>query len=332
MITPIESVLHKINNPGKVRPLNILTSATHEGYQTLLGYLPHKFYMLQGPGFKTWDYVTKPVPDNHYIINQPFPEFFPKDVEFDLILSQDRFGGLQRFLEIGKRLNIPVLHIDHALVPTNWNVETCKQIKSIRANKHLFVAQTSKDNWEGKLEDQVIYYGLDNQLFNGWTGGKLHGISVVNHFPQRDVFCGWNIWKQVSQTISMKLVGENPGLSESAKSTEHLVSMLAESRFFLNTSQHSTFPMTVAEALMVGVPVISTSKRELPLFIEHGINGFLADSPEDMIKYANLLLQDYDLAKKISAAARERALDQFSQAKFLKAWDTAIRECYEGGR
>ena len=85
MITPIESILHKINNPSNERRLNILTTATHEGYQSLLNYLPHNFYMLQGPGFKTWDYYTKPVPSNHYIINAPFPDFFPSDVEFDLV-------------------------------------------------------------------------------------------------------------------------------------------------------------------------------------------------------------------------------------------------------
>lgn len=332
MITPIETILHQINNPATNRPLNILTTATHESYQNLLGYLPHKFYMLQGEGFKTWDYHTKPIPKNHYLLHGKFPNFFPRDIEFDLVLSQDKFGGFQRLSELAKRLNIPHLHIDHALPIISWNSEALKRHQDMRANKHLFVAEEGKRAWGGHPEDKVIYYGFDTNIFKGWHGSGKHGLSVVNHFASRDIFCGWTIWQDVAKEIPMQLVGENPGISESAKSTEHLAEMYANARFYLNTSQHSTFPMTVAEAMITGCPVISTAKKEIPNIIQHEVTGFLADTPKEMIAYAKLLLNDIELAKRIGENGQRAAIAKFSLERFLNEWNEAIVSCYEENR
>jgi glycosyltransferase involved in cell wall biosynthesis len=331
MYTPIETILHKINQSGRNRRLNILSFPTHEGYQTMLGALPHNFYLLQGPDIKTWDFHTKPLPANHYLLHKPFPPI-SVGIEIDILFSQDRFGSLQRMIDIHNQLKIPILSLDHALPHISWNKKQMEDMKNLRVHKHVYVANKGKEMWGGKSEDKVIYYGLDSSIWNNWNGQEKNGISIVNQFATRDVFCGWNLWQEVAKQVSIKLVGENPGLSTSAQSTEHLISMMQNARFFLNTSQYSTFPMTVAEAMAIGCPVISTSKFEVPLVIEHGKNGFLADSPEEIIKYCKLLLEDFDLAQKIGNAGRETAVQKFAVSNFIEQWNNVLWEVVEENR
>ncbi len=326
MLSPIVTKINKVNNTSKKR-LNILCQPTHEGLQSLLGYLPHNFYMIAGDGVKKWDFHTRPLPPNHYLLTAP--NYIPPDLDIDILFSQDRFGCLQRFLDLSNKTGVPVVHIDHALPHPQWSKRQIEESKGMRAHSHVYVAQKSKETWGGRPEDPVIYYGLDDKKFDGWTGSKMEGISVVNLFAQRDVFCGWNLWQGVAKQVPIKLVGENPGLSESAKSVEHLIQMLGEARFFYNSSQYSTFPLTVAEAMMVGTPVISTAKQELPNIIEHGVNGFLADTEQEAVKYAHLLLSDLELAKRISKAGRQTAMEKFGMDTFLSKWNDVFYKAYE---
>ena len=130
----------------------------------------------------------------------------------------------------------------------------------------------------------------------------------------------------------MKLIGENPGLSKSASSTEELIKDICASRFYLNTATWSTLPMSLVEAMMIGCPVISTSYLEAGLLIKHGENGFIADSPEDMIKYANLLINDYELAKSIGQKGREFAIETFKLDKFIQQWSDVLYNTWNNNR
>jgi glycosyltransferase involved in cell wall biosynthesis len=44
---------------------------------------------------------------------------------------------------------------------------------------------------------------------------------------------------------------------------------------FLLTSLHEQMPMTILEAMAVGVPVVATCVGEVPHIIDDGINGFV---------------------------------------------------------
>lgn len=324
MISPITSILSRISPKEK---LNILTIHSHESFSTSLQDVPHNFYGLSGQGIKEWNYSLKPLPKNHFIIKKQFSPI-PPGIDFDLCLSQDRFYSFQILAPIAQQLNIPHINILHHLPNLGVAPKPLAEIKSWRADKNVYVGYESRKAWESE-DGQVVYYGIDHEVYNGWTGESPNGCCVVNEYQGRDVFCGWNIFQEVSKEIPMKLIGQNPGLSEPAKTTEELVKFLCSSRFFLNTSQYSNFPMALAEALTCGTPVITTSHYESKHIIKHEENGFIADTAEDIIKYAKALLNDKSLADKIGAAGRETALRLFNKDRFTKDWCDIIRDTYE---
>jgi glycosyltransferase involved in cell wall biosynthesis len=74
------------------------------------------------------------------------------------------------------------------------------------------------------------------------------------------------------------------------------------------------FPLAVLEALAAGVPVVASRIGGLPESIEDGISGLLV-TPDNSGELADAILrlvQDEELQRSMSQAARERAEDAFS--------------------
>ena len=321
MYTPISYSLNRLNQGPK--RLKILTCPTHESHATMLSGLDHDFYFLTGPQIKNWDFHTKPLPSNHYLLTKPYPPF-PQGLEIDLLFAQEP-TSLQRFLEIKQQLGIPVLSLTHTMPPKGINDKQLNRLKTLRANHHVYITEFSKNAWCGQPNDQVIYHGINTEVFKGWNGlTAQHGISVVNQFASRDIFCGWTEWQQVAKTTPMKLVGENPGLSESAKSTEDLVQQLCSARYFLNTSKWSPIPLSLLEAAACGCPIITTNHQEIGKFFKHEENCLVANTAEEMITATVRLQTDTALCQLLGAAARETVLKHFDYMRFLAEWDQAF--------
>lgn len=327
MYTPISNTLHRINY--KPKKLNILTFCTHEGYQTMLAKTGHNFYMLTGNNMKAWDYQTKPIPPNHYLCQ---PNHLPDGVQFDLIFSQSRFGQLQNALELKRRLDLPICHVDHTEILPNLAPNQVQELIGLKADKHVFITEHNRRTWQGNLDSVVIKHGIDLDIFQGWNGAGDHGISVVNQFANRDVFCGWELFKIIASKLKIQLVGDNPGISESAKSTEDLVHKLATARYFLNTSQLSPIPLSLLEAMAVGCPILSTAKQEIPKVITHGVNGLLYDTPEEAIMYAQKLIKEPEYAATLGAAARKTIEEKYNIGRFVQEWNKVFLATVEENR
>lgn len=319
MITPSLSIMRRIlANPR--RKLNILTTPTHEGQQTLIDKTGHNFYMVGGRGFKPWDFHTKPLPPNHYLYGAQAEEV-KADVEFDLVLCQNR-GMTFPFLQaVSQKLNIPLIVLDHTEPPPGLTGKKLDEIKSWIGNQNVYITEHNKTTW-GNPNGIVIPHGIDTEIFRGYTGEIASGISIVNQFANRDIFCGWNLWNAIKNTgVPCDLIGENPGLSKSINNTEELVAKVSKYRFYLNTSQYSPIPLSVLEAMAIGLPIVTTAKQELPKIIENGVNGFISNNPEELVKYCNILLQDHELARQMGAQARKTIEEKFSLANFIQNWN-----------
>lgn len=323
MYTPITYTLGRLNQ--KPKRLKILTFPTHESHATMLSGLEHDFYLLTGPQIKGWDFFTKPLPRNHYLLTQPFPPM-PNGIEFDLLFAQEP-NALQRFLDIKKQTGLPLLSLTHTQPPPGVAPKQLAKLQALRADKHVFITEFSKNSWGGRPEDKIIYHGIDTNIFKGWNGlAAPHGISVVNQFASRDVFCGWTEWQAVAAATPMKLVGENPGLSASAKSTEDLVNQLCTARYFLNTSKWSPIPLSLLEAAACGCPIVTTNHQEIAKFFKHEENCLIANTAQEMMVATTRLKEDDELCQRLGKAARETILKYFDYQRFLTEWNSIFME------
>lgn len=90
---------------------------------------------------------------------------------------------------------------------------------------------------------------------------------------------------------------------------------------FINTTTIDNMPVSVIEAMALGLPVVSTNVGGIPYLLEHEKDGILVPSndADGMCKAILELLHNPNLTKKISTEAREK-VEEFDWEKVKLKW------------
>jgi glycosyltransferase involved in cell wall biosynthesis len=315
--------------------LNILTFATHERYEENLCRTGHNFYSLKDGG-KEWDTTYAPVPKNYYILDE-----LPEWLDIDLVLGHTSCNRLQLAHDIlsqtvgsVNQISVPMIRHCHVLPDIRYDVkEQTEGYRQIPVDVNSFISDFNRAQW-GYTEDNsfVIPHGVDTEFWNidkyGTTEHPPFCFNAVNYFPDRDWCCGFNLWQRVTQNLPALVRGKstNNTFSEPAKNKEELRYCYQQARLFLNTSLHSPIPTVMLEAMACGCPVVSTETCMIPEVIEHGVNGFMSNDPEELRAYCIKLLEDKDLAVKMGNAARTTIEEKYNLDNFVSNWNNLINK------
>src|SRR5262249_30727509 len=89
----------------------------------------------------------------------------------------------------------------------------------------------------------------------------------------------------------------------------------------LLTSKSEGFPNAVLEAMVLGVPPVTTRVGECPLLIEHGATGFLfdADDQAEGTRLVLSLLEDRSRRETFSGNARVSAIQRYGTTAMVAA-------------
>lgn len=95
---------------------------------------------------------------------------------------------------------------------------------------------------------------------------------------------------------------------------------------FLNTTTIDNMPVSVVEAMALGLLVVSTNVGGLPYLIEDGKDGVLVNmnDEKEMVKAIEALLENPALSKKISQNARQKAKG-FSWEVLKERWLSVLK-------
>lgn len=93
-------------------------------------------------------------------------------------------------------------------------------------------------------------------------------------------------------------------------------------------------PSAIQEAMACGTGILSTRHAGIPSVVEEGVNGMLVDEFDQagFGKTLNRLLEDDDLRRSMSRAARQYAEQNFDYRDLYKIVETRIRTTVEGNR
>ena len=96
---------------------------------------------------------------------------------------------------------------------------------------------------------------------------------------------------------------------------------LAASDVFALWSNSEGMPMSVVEAMAVGLPIVASAVGGIPELVEDDVTGLLlAAGDEAALSTAlNRLLKDPELRRRLGAAGRERAVERFDIPRFHAA-------------
>jgi sugar transferase (PEP-CTERM/EpsH1 system associated) len=109
---------------------------------------------------------------------------------------------------------------------------------------------------------------------------------------------------------------------------DNVISHLRAMDIFLLTSLREQMPMTVLEAMAVGIPVVATNVGEIPNIIDHGVNGFVLDVDAPIEPFVEVLftLLCPVRRKGVADAARQKIIDHFRERVMVQQYETVLQE------
>lgn len=327
MYNPITTI---IRSAKKRNELNILTFCTHERYETGLAKTGHNFYAYRAEGIKDWNTNYAPLPNNYILLDPKLKQNqIPNYVEFDIILSQNKFGQFQIAYPLSQQMGIPLISLEHTLPIPQWDDNIRHQLRNMRGNLNLFISEYSLGEWgwEDRSDTQIIHHMVDTEIFclPLKLSREPHILSVVNDWINRQWCCNFSGWQHITKELPVKVLGDTPGLSKPAKSISELVSTYQNSLIFLNTSTISPVPTALLEAMACGCAVVSTATCMIPEIIQNGYNGFISNDENVLRNRCIELLKNPKLAYELGQNARKTVLEKFSQETFLTQWEKFFR-------
>jgi len=323
-MNPTEKIISKANIKTEDIKLNILTFQTHERYEEQLCKTGHNFYAFNLDGMKQWNTKYAPMPENYVLM--PESQIFDH-VNFDLILSQDRFYQFKTASQIRNQLLIPIVALEHTMLGPHASDASIQYMKSCVGDINIFISDFSRKYVGIEQNSGIIHHGVNTDKFcNMKQDRQKRVLSVANDFINREYCLNFTGWQRITENFDVTVRGDTPGLSEAAN-PEELVELYNTHLVFLNTTTHSPIPTVVLEAMSCGCAVVSTATCMIPEIIENGKNGFISNDEQELKDRIQYLFDNPEEAKKMGENARQTILEKFNLDRFVKDWNKVFYKC-----
>lgn len=108
--------------------------------------------------------------------------------------------------------------------------------------------------------------------------------------------------------------------------TDDVAGFLATGDLFAFPSHQEGFPLTLLEAMSVGLPVVATEIDGPVEILKEGVNGCLVpdDDPDRLGEALGELISDRETAKRLGAAARELVLSEYGPDTLKRRLEAAL--------
>jgi len=190
--------------------------------------------------------------------------------------------------------------------------------------------------------DAIIPFYKDETEFKEWNGNTRRVVNFTQSLKGRNVFCHHDhIMKIINgfPTIIYGSGNDDLGAMNGGDLPYDLMKgALRDNRVFVyGGTWPAPYTLALIEALMTGIPIVSIGKKlaeeidglavndvggffDIQNIIQDGVNGFYSDNIGQLRDKIHQLLENYEEAKKIGNAGRNRAIELFGKQKIKKLW------------
>lgn len=317
----IRKIIASANTGEKKQKLNILTFATHERYEEQLCKTGHNFYAFTDEKMKKWNTTYAKIPNNYVIM--PSGKILDY-IDFDLILSQDRFNQFNIAKHIQKYLSVPIVTLEHTMLGEHSSQQQIESMRKQVGDINVFISEFSRDHFGIDHNAVIIHHSVDTDKFcDREQERESKVLSVANDFINRDFCLNFAGWNRIIQDFEYTIIGDTPGLSSPA-TPDGLIDAYNSHSIFLNTTTHSPLPTVLLEAMSCGCAVVSTATCMIPNVIEDGVNGFISNDEDILKQKIQYLMDNPNKAKEIGKKARETIISKFGEERFISEWNNVF--------
>lgn len=313
----------------------LLVFNCHEAWVYQLGALGYDLDIiigLKGRYKQTWDQQMRPVPPNSRLITLAEALESPKC--YYCIITHN----VTDLLDIKTRPEpkLMVIHstLEGRVIEEKSNITPERMREMLHqyidlTGVHVVAVSELKGKSCGFTED-IIPLAVAENDYLPYSGHLAMGLRICNFINSRKKILLWDFYERAFDGIPVRLVGHNPGMPsvKAAENWDELKQMLQSHRFYIHTAKpglEDGYNTASLEAMAAGMPILGNQHPNSP--IEHGVSGFLSDNPDELRKYAEMLLKDRNLAATMGQKARQTIVERFSMSgfkeDFLKSIETA---------
>ncbi|VAX22013.1 hypothetical protein MNBD_NITROSPINAE03-1201 [hydrothermal vent metagenome] len=321
--------------------MKILSFSWHEPYISLMAKTGHSFDIAEPErgrmGARCWDTRMRPAPANVSIVSQTDGLNSLRRQLYDLVVCHN-FADMAL---VAGRLS-PVILIFHNKLSTEIAIgeNTVKRADYLadvtrlakKADMLVFVSESKRDDWGfgEAINDSlstVILPGIDADDFPEYQGDTPKALRIGNYMKEREATLGYSIQEKIIAGFDNTLLGVNPDIERSVVPENYgdLKSYFVHHRFYLNTTVdgfEDGYNLAMLEAMASGMPIVSTANKTSP--VTDGVEGFISDDRGYLRRKIGQLMADRDMARRMGARAKIKALEMFGIDRFKTAWSKAF--------
>ena len=310
--------------------LKILTINHHEAYLSSLASLDYEFEVIVNyKGLSLpWNKLSHPVPNNIKLINfDDQVQAKLKNSYYDYVLCHT-LKNLFWFFPYYQNKFIFIAHIPLFFnTPSSCLKSLLKKIcfhffDITHQNRFVAVSEFKRKKWGVKKSEVVVLTAEDLGQHKDQLGFDSI-VTVCNNLKGRKEELGFQLIDDLAKNYPIKVVGKNPGLDYAYAPSSRIdfLNQIQNSRIYLYTIQQpfgDGYNTAMLEAMRMGKAIVTIANPSSP--IQHGSNGFIAHTKEEIKMYLSLLLDNRDLVQSLGDKAKETFTKEFSKQKFHNSW------------
>lgn len=347
------------------RPLRVLSYRWHCAHQYELYRTGHEFTLVTGAGTAlcdSWDWDKRPIPNNARFAR--FDRINPK--EFDVaILHFDEnvqhpekcqrqvppdWGATFRwFLDSIPLPKVAVCHGTPQFAgqydadykePDLGVVDETSRCELVNLLGDILVVCNShqaRREW-GFKKSTVVWHGFAPHDYPLVSRDQEVLTMLYAALRNRPHYNGLFVFEKVKELLKGTMTIDTLNVPRPLHTYQADTSEWAEAKFrnytreigrysiYLNPTLRSPMPRSRGEAMMAGLVTVNMHNHDVDLFVQNGVNGFFAESAEEMAEQLKYLKTNPASLNKMSVASRETALDLFNQDRYLAAWTNILQD------
>ncbi len=298
MSTPVRSLTRAaLRNPDD--KLEILSFPNFTYYDYLFENIAANFHLYHGSHLqRKWDFNQRKLPPNFKIDIDPD---IPLNLDMDLILYHDRFTQFDLANHLSAFWHLPTCLVhgtttrDMKFIP-QWNT-----INRRDGHSNIFLSEKIQESWD--KPGYIVPVGINTLDLDISKQRRISHISV----DSREIKILHNLLGPINYIREIDL---------------------SETLIFINTTSN-WYPIHVLQAMGAGCCVISQYMAELEGVIEHGENGLMFKTLEELQQYVNTFRANPDRCIEMGQKAKQKIKENFNMDNFVKLMTIALRESAE---
>jgi hypothetical protein len=285
---------------------------------------------LSGRYHADWDNNMRPLPPRARLI--PLDEAQTTSKQYHCIITHN----ITDLLDVKNRSEARILMLHStlegktAIEQPNLSSTDMKRLldKYVSlTNTHVVAISELKGNSWGQSGD-IVPNCVNPADYLPHLGNIAKGLRISNFINKREKILLWDVHQAAFKNVPVTIVGHNPQMPgvQAAENWQDLKKIMQAHRFYIHTAEPALedgYNMASFEAMAAGLPVIGNAHPTS--VITHGVDGFLSNDPTELGNYAELLINDIDLAKKMGEAARQTIEKHYSHTIFCEKFLNAIK-------